>query len=66
MITAIGKAHFERFKSLDTVARTKFELAEAVATCQGKLITCEPVLGFAAAKAFRKVWEQLSAQTLQL
>src|SRR5215471_18108632 len=52
VITAIGKAHFERFKSLDTVARTKFELAEAVASRQGKLITCEPVLGFAAAQAF--------------
>jgi UDP-N-acetylmuramoyl-tripeptide--D-alanyl-D-alanine ligase len=52
VITAIGKAHFERFKSLDTTARTKFELAEAVASRQGKLITCEPVLGFAAAQAF--------------
>jgi len=52
LITAIGKAHFERFKSLDTVARTKFELAEAVAGRHGTVITCEPVLGFAAAKAF--------------
>ncbi|HXW31154.1 MAG TPA: Mur ligase family protein, partial [Xanthobacteraceae bacterium] len=55
VITAIGKAHFERFKSLDTVARTKFELAEAVASRQGTLITCEAVLGFAAAKAFAEV-----------
>ena len=30
MITALGPAHYERFKSLDTVARAKFELAEAV------------------------------------
>jgi UDP-N-acetylmuramoyl-tripeptide--D-alanyl-D-alanine ligase len=30
IITAIGKAHYERFKSLDAVARAKFELAEAV------------------------------------
>jgi UDP-N-acetylmuramoyl-tripeptide--D-alanyl-D-alanine ligase len=52
LITAIGKAHFERFKSLDTVARTKFELAEAVADRHGTLITCEPVLGLAAARAF--------------
>jgi UDP-N-acetylmuramoyl-tripeptide--D-alanyl-D-alanine ligase len=52
LITAIGKAHFERFKSLDTVARTKFELAEAVAGRHGTLITCEPVLGFAAARTF--------------
>lgn len=55
VITAIGKAHFERFKSLDTVARTKFELAEAVVNRQGTLITPEAVLGFAAAKAFAQV-----------
>jgi UDP-N-acetylmuramoyl-tripeptide--D-alanyl-D-alanine ligase len=52
VITAIGKAHFERFKSLDTVARTKFELAEAVAARHGTLVACEEVLAFAAAQAF--------------
>ncbi|MFC3053711.1 Mur ligase family protein [Kordiimonas pumila] len=30
LITAIGAAHYERFKSLETVAAAKFELAEAV------------------------------------
>lgn len=30
IITAIGEAHAERFKTLDNVARAKFELAEAV------------------------------------
>jgi UDP-N-acetylmuramoyl-tripeptide--D-alanyl-D-alanine ligase len=30
VITAIGHAHYERFKTLDAVAETKFELAEAV------------------------------------
>ncbi len=30
IVTAIGPAHYERFKSLDTVARTKFELPLAV------------------------------------
>lgn len=30
IIASIGHAHYERFKSLDTVAQTKFELAEAV------------------------------------
>ena len=30
IISAIGKAHYERFKSLDAVAHAKFELAEAV------------------------------------
>jgi UDP-N-acetylmuramoyl-tripeptide--D-alanyl-D-alanine ligase len=52
LVTAIGKAHFERFKSLDAVARTKFELAEAVADASGKLMTFEDVLAFPAAKAF--------------
>ncbi|MBV9612345.1 MAG: hypothetical protein JO091_07725, partial [Acidobacteriaceae bacterium] len=31
LITAIGMAHYERFRTLEAVARTKFELAEAVA-----------------------------------
>lgn len=35
VITAIGEAHYERFKSLDTVARAKFELAEAVLSKPG-------------------------------
>ncbi len=30
VITAIGQAHYERFKSLETVAEAKFELAESV------------------------------------
>ncbi len=30
IITAIGEAHYERFKTLETVARAKFELAAAV------------------------------------
>ncbi len=30
IITAIGMAHYERFKTLDTVARAKLELAESV------------------------------------
>lgn len=30
IVTAIGPAHYERFKSLETVARTKFELPLAV------------------------------------
>lgn len=59
LITAIGKAHFERFKSLDTVARTKFELAEASAGHGGKLITHEDVLAFADAKAFAQAHPDL-------
>lgn len=30
IITTVGHAHYERFRSLDTVADTKFELADAV------------------------------------
>lgn len=38
IITAIGKAHYERFKSLETVAKTKFELAEAAVARGGKVV----------------------------
>ncbi len=53
VITAIGMAHYERFKSLDTVARTKFELAEAVAAKGGAIILAEQVMDFEPAKTFR-------------
>ena len=32
IITSIGEAHYERFKSIETVAKAKFELAQAVIT----------------------------------
>jgi UDP-N-acetylmuramoyl-tripeptide--D-alanyl-D-alanine ligase len=45
IITALGEAHYERFKTLDTVARAKFELAEAVLQAgNGKVIIHESVL----------------------
>src|SRR5436309_8744026 len=53
VITAIGMAHYERFRTLDTVARTKFELAEAVAAKRGKNIIAEQVLELEPAKNFR-------------
>ncbi|HEX4751103.1 MAG TPA: Mur ligase family protein, partial [Bryobacteraceae bacterium] len=53
VITAIGMAHYERFKTLDTVAETKFELAEAVAKKGGPVVIAEQVLEFAAARNFR-------------
>ncbi|RZK98623.1 MAG: UDP-N-acetylmuramoyl-tripeptide--D-alanyl-D-alanine ligase, partial [Rubrivivax sp.] len=34
-ITAVGQAHYERFKSLETVARAKFEIAEATLAAGG-------------------------------
>ena len=53
VITAIGMAHYERFKTLETVAKTKFELAEAVAKRGGPVIVAEQVLEFETAKQFR-------------
>jgi UDP-N-acetylmuramoyl-tripeptide--D-alanyl-D-alanine ligase len=53
VITAIGMAHYERFKTLDAVARTKFELAEAAAQKNGPVIVAEQVLAFGYARDFR-------------
>jgi UDP-N-acetylmuramoyl-tripeptide--D-alanyl-D-alanine ligase len=44
IISAIGKAHYERFKSLDAVSRAKFELGEAVRDNGGKIIVAADVL----------------------
>jgi UDP-N-acetylmuramoyl-tripeptide--D-alanyl-D-alanine ligase len=52
IITAIGKAHYERFKSLDAVARAKFELAEAVGDNHGRLVVASDVLEFAWPREF--------------
>jgi len=52
VITAIGHAHYERFKSLDAVAQAKFELAEAVAANGGKIIAAEQVLEFGPTRKF--------------
>lgn len=38
LITAVGAAHYERFKTIDTVAKAKFEIAEAVFKEGGKAI----------------------------
>ena len=52
VITAIGKAHYERFKTLETVASAKFELAEATVARGGKVIVTEDALSHAPAHAF--------------
>ncbi|MDD4616337.1 MAG: UDP-N-acetylmuramoyl-tripeptide--D-alanyl-D-alanine ligase [Alphaproteobacteria bacterium] len=53
VITALGEAHYERFGSLDNVARGKFELADAVlANGDGKVVVHENVLAQPYAKAF--------------
>jgi UDP-N-acetylmuramoyl-tripeptide--D-alanyl-D-alanine ligase len=54
IISAIGKAHYERFKSLDAVARAKFELAEAVRDNGGTLIVASDVMEFAGPGEFVK------------
>lgn len=38
LITAVGAAHYERFKSLETVARAKFEIAEAAFARGGRAV----------------------------
>jgi UDP-N-acetylmuramoyl-tripeptide--D-alanyl-D-alanine ligase len=47
IVSAIGKAHYERFKSLDAVAHAKFELAEAARDNGGTVIVAADVLEFA-------------------
>ena len=45
IITAIGEAHYERFRSLDAVVRAKFEIASAVMRQdQGRIIVHQSVL----------------------
>ena len=53
VLTAFGMAHYERFKSLETVAKAKLELAESVATRQGEVIFYEQVLESAEAREFQ-------------
>jgi UDP-N-acetylmuramoyl-tripeptide--D-alanyl-D-alanine ligase len=52
IISAIGKAHYERFKSLDAVASAKFELAEAVSDNAGTVIVASDVMEFAGPRDF--------------
>ena len=54
ILTAIGMAHYERFKSLATVAKAKLELAESVASRQGEVILHEQVLELEETRAFRR------------
>jgi UDP-N-acetylmuramoyl-tripeptide--D-alanyl-D-alanine ligase len=52
VITAVGYAHYERFKSLDVVAETKLELAHAAVADGGKVIVAEQTLAFAPVRDF--------------
>ncbi len=53
VLTAIGMAHYERFKSLETVARAKLELPEAVAHRGGDVVLFQQVLDFEAVREFQ-------------
>ena len=44
ILTAIGAAHYERFKDLETVARAKFELTDAVQQAGGRMVIDEQIL----------------------
>ena len=44
IITAIGHAHYERFKTIETVAQAKFELAQAALGRHGKVIVHQQAL----------------------
>ena len=50
IITAVGHAHYERFRTIETVAKAKFELAQAVLDKKGKVITHEKPLDIEYAK----------------
>ena len=52
IVTSIGYSHYERFKSLQTVAAAKFELVEAVCKKGGKIVTHADVLSFPYTSAF--------------
>ncbi len=53
IISSIGHAHYERFKTLDTVVQAKFELAEAVIANRGTMIVHEKTLKFRHSQSMR-------------
>lgn len=55
IITAIGHAHYERFKTLNTVAAAKYELAQAVMKAGGKMVVPESALDYGAAQRIYEV-----------
>jgi UDP-N-acetylmuramoyl-tripeptide--D-alanyl-D-alanine ligase len=52
IITAIGMAHYERFKTLDAVSHAKFELAEAARDNGGSAVVAADTLQFAWPREF--------------
>lgn len=58
IITAIGHAHYERFKTLETVADAKYELARNVIEKNGIVIAHERTLRFPIPRAFKDAHEE--------
>lgn len=52
VVTTIGEAHYERYKSLDAVARAKFELPEAANAKAGYSVLGSDVMDFDHARNF--------------
>lgn len=53
IISSIGHAHYERFKTLETVVEAKYELAEAVLAKNGTVIVHEKTLKFEYSREMR-------------
>ncbi len=53
IISSIGHAHYERFKTLDTVVQAKYELAESVLARSGTMIVHEKTLMYAHSQNIR-------------
>ena len=54
IISSIGHAHYERFKTLETVVQAKYELAESVLARSGTMIVHEKTLKYAHSQNMRK------------
>jgi len=54
IISSIGHAHYERFKTLDTVVQAKYELAESVLERGGTMIVHEKTLKFQHSRDMRQ------------
>jgi len=55
IIASIGHAHYERFKSLETVVKAKYELAESVLERDGIMIVHERTLKFQYSRDIRNL-----------
>lgn len=53
IISAIGHAHYERFKTLETVVQAKYELADSVLSRGGTMIVHEKTLKYAHSQNIR-------------